>query len=64
MYDADVSPTLISKVTESVKDILIACVDGVKGFPDAIQTVCPHAGPALYRAHGTERNEVRCLERL
>jgi len=25
----------------SVRDILIACVDGLKGFPDAIPTVCP-----------------------
>ncbi|MGL1250122.1 transposase, partial [Vibrio parahaemolyticus] len=90
MYDADVSPTLISKVTDSVleqvinkavylalgvnmegqkellgmwlsetegakfwlnvltelqnrgvKDILIACVDGLKGFPDAINTTFP-----------------------
>jgi len=24
-----------------VKDVLIACVDGLKGFPDAIQTVFP-----------------------
>ena len=24
-----------------VKDILIACVDGLKGFPDAIQSVFP-----------------------
>jgi putative transposase len=24
-----------------VKDVLIACVDGLKGFPDAIATVYP-----------------------
>ena len=40
MYNADISPTLISKVTNAViEDILIACVDGLKGFPDAINTV-------------------------
>lgn len=26
-----------------VKDILIACVDGLKGFPEAIESVYPHA---------------------
>ena len=26
-----------------VQDILIACVDGLKGFPDAINTVYPNA---------------------
>lgn len=25
-----------------VKDILIACVDGLKGFPEAIETIYPH----------------------
>jgi len=28
--------------TRGVQDILIACVDGLKGFPDAITTVFPH----------------------
>lgn len=54
MYDADVSPTLISNegakfwlsvLTElkncGLQDILIACVDGLKGFPDAINSVYP-----------------------
>ena len=35
----------LSALTElqnrSVKDILIACVDGLKGFPDSINTACP-----------------------
>ena len=36
-----------------VKDILIACVDGLKGFPDAINSVFPgDADSALYCAHG------------
>lgn len=34
-----------------VKDILIACVDGLKGFPDAIQTVYPHTQIQLCIVH-------------
>lgn len=34
-----------------VKDILIACVDGLKGFPDAIQTVYPQAQIQLCIVH-------------
>ena len=31
-----------------LKDILIACVDGLKGFPDAINTVYPDTYIQLY----------------
>ena len=34
-----------------VKDILIACVDGLKGFPDAIETVFPQAQIQLCLVH-------------
>ena len=34
-----------------VKDILIACVDGLKGFPDAINTVYPEAQIQLCIVH-------------
>jgi len=34
-----------------VKDILIACVDGLKGFPDAINTVYPDAHVQLCIVH-------------
>jgi len=34
-----------------VKDILIACVDGLKGFPDAIQTVYPQTKVQLCIVH-------------
>jgi transposase-like protein len=34
-----------------VKDILIACVDGLKGFPDAINTVFPHTQIQLCIVH-------------
>ena len=41
-----------------VKDILIVCVDGLKGFPDAIQTVYPQAQIQLCIVHMV-RNSVR-----
>jgi len=41
-----------------VKDILIACVDGLKGFPDAIQTVFPQTQIQLCIVHMV-RNSVR-----
>jgi putative transposase len=41
-----------------VKDILIACVDGLKGFPDAINTVYPQAHIQLCIVHMV-RNSMR-----
>jgi len=41
-----------------VKDILIACVDGLKGFPDAIQTVFPQTQIQLCIVHQV-RNSVK-----
>jgi transposase-like protein len=41
-----------------VKDILIACVDGLKGFPDAITTVYPQAQIQLCIVHMV-RNSVK-----
>jgi len=41
-----------------VKDILIACVDGLKGFPEAIQTVYPLAQIQLCIVHMV-RNSVK-----
>ena len=41
-----------------VKDILIACVDGLKGFPDAIQTVYPRTQIQLCIVHMV-RNAVK-----
>ena len=36
-----------------VSDIFIACVDGLKGFPEAIETVFPQdRRAAMHRAHG------------
>ena len=46
-----------------VKDIFIACVDGLKGFPQAIETVFPaSAGAAVHRAPGAGQPELRELE--
>lgn len=41
-----------------VKDILIACVDGLKGFPDAIQTAFPQTQIQLCIVHMV-RNSVK-----
>jgi len=41
-----------------VKDVLIACVDGLKGFPDAINTVFPKAQIQLCIVHMV-RNSVK-----
>ncbi len=32
-----------------VEDILIACIDGLKGFPDAIQSVYPNTAVSYIR---------------
>ncbi len=37
--------------TRGVKDILIACVDGLKGFPDAISNVFPDTQVQLCIVH-------------
>ncbi len=37
--------------TRGVKDILIACVDGLKGFPEAIETEFPHTQVQLCIVH-------------
>lgn len=41
-----------------LKDIFIACVDGLKGFPDAIKTVYPEAKVQLCIVHMV-RNSLR-----
>lgn len=43
-----------------VKDILIACVDGLKGFPDAIQAIFPKAMVQLCIVHQI-RNSLRYM---
>jgi putative transposase len=47
-----------------VKDVLIVCVDGLKGFPQAIETVFPEARVQLivHRAYGAGQLELRELE--
>jgi putative transposase len=41
-----------------VKDIFIACVDGLNGLPEAIETVYPHTRVQLCMVH-LVRNSLR-----
>ena len=41
-----------------VEDIMICCVDGLKGFPDAIQSVFPHTAVQLCVVHQI-RNSIK-----
>jgi putative transposase len=45
-----------------VSDIFIACVDGLKGFPEAIETAPQDRRAAVYRAHGASWPALRQLE--
>jgi len=46
-----------------VNDILIAVVDGLKGFPEAITSVSAHRRADLHRAPDPQQPGVRVLER-
>lgn len=43
-----------------VEDVLIACVDGLKGFPDAIKSVFPNASVQLCIVHQI-RNSIKYI---
>jgi len=45
------------------KDILIACVDGLKGFPEAIETIYPHTEAQLCIVH-LVRASLNYVQRL
>ncbi len=48
-----------------VKDILIACVDGLKGFPEAIEATFPrHDGADLHRAPDPPQPEIRAPQAI
>jgi len=47
--------------TRGVQDILIACVDGLKGFPDAITVELPHTRAQL--CIDRVRNSLRYVSR-
>ena len=48
--------------SRGVKEIFIACVDGLKGFPEAIENAFPKAkSTALYCPYGSQFIEV-CIE--
>jgi len=48
--------------TRGLKDVLIACVDGLKGFPDAINTVFPETQIQLCIVHMV-RNSMKLVPR-
>jgi len=46
-----------------VKEIFIACVDGLKGFPEAIEAIFPKTQiQLLYCTYGSLRPEPRLME--
>ena len=46
-----------------VRDIFIGCVDGIKGFPEAMEAVFPAtAGAVVPGAYGAQFLELRGLE--
>ena len=48
-----------------VQDILICCVDGLKGFPEAIEAVFPaDDGADVHRAPDPPQPEVRAAPRI
>ena len=48
-----------------VRDLYVVCVDGLRGFPQAIASIFPHAeSPALHRSPDPEQRELRHMERL
>lgn len=55
LSDAEGAHYWLSVLTDlqnrGVKDILIACVDGLKGFPEAIETIYPHTEVQLCIIH-------------
>ena len=56
----------IQVVTElksrGVKDIFIACVDGLKGCPEAIETIFPEIQVQLCIVHMVRHSELRVPE--
>ena len=62
LSDAEGAHYWLSVLTDlqnrGVKDILIACVDGLKGFPEAIQTIYPNTEVQLCIIHQI-RNSIK-----
>jgi putative transposase len=52
------SPFLTDLQNRGVRDILICCIDGLKGFPDAIQSVFPESSVQLCIVHQI-RNSIK-----
>lgn len=47
-----------------LNDILIACVDGLKGFPKRLMPSTRDADPVVHSTHGTQQPAVLGVERL
>jgi putative transposase len=56
-------PVLTELRHRGVKDIFIACVDGLKGFPQAMETVSAGPGAVVRCAFGAGQPELRELDR-
>lgn len=50
--------------SRGIQDILVACVDGLKGFPEAIASVYPHTDIQLCIVHVSKQPAICQLERL
>ena len=44
-------PVVTELKNRGVSDIFIACVDGLKGFPEAIEAIFPQTHAQLYMVH-------------
>jgi transposase-like protein len=50
--------------TRGVKDILIACIDGLKGFPEAVEAVFPKTRVQLCIVHQIRSSIVMFLKKI
>ena len=50
MFENEGARVLNNLRARSIKDILIASIDGLKGFLEAIAAVFPHTNSVLYRS--------------
>jgi hypothetical protein len=50
---------------QGTEDMLIACMDGLTGFPNAVRVVFPGRGDtAVYRTPGAQFSEIRVVQRF
>jgi transposase-like protein len=56
------APVLNGIRNRGTEDILIACMDGLSGFPDAVRAVFPQTDTAAHRAYGAQFRAVRLAQ--